>query len=73
MLTDLLFQIALATAPAGWKVPSLEEAVSFGDIDSFVNWMIENNPEREGEIRQKFETLDIEIRRNSPKKSEYEK
>lgn len=57
MFTDLLFQIALSSAPAEWKVPSLEEAVSFGDIDSFVNWIIENNPEHAEEIRMKFEAI----------------
>ena len=57
MLTDLLFQIAISSAPAGWKMPSLEEADSFGNIDSFVNWLIENNPEHTEEIRKKFEAL----------------
>lgn len=57
MLTDLLLQITLSSAPADWKLPTFEEISSFSDVDSFVKWMIENNPEREGEIRQKFKTL----------------
>ena len=58
MFTDLLFQMALSSAPAGWKVPSSADMQTINDVDSLVKWMIENNPEREGEIRQKFEALE---------------
>ena len=58
MFTDLLFQMALSSAPAGWKVPSSADMQTINDVDSLVKWMIENNPERESEIRQKFEALE---------------
>lgn len=58
MFTDLLFQMALSSAPAGWKVPSSADMQTIIDVDSLVKWMIENNPERESEIRQKFEALE---------------
>ena len=57
MLTDLLLQIALSSAPTGWKVPSSSDVASINDIESLVKWMIENNPEHADEISKKFEAL----------------
>ena len=56
MLTEALFQIVLSMAKCyGYKVPSYNESLSFCDVDSFVDWMIKNNPERKEEIEKKFE------------------
>lgn len=56
MFTELLFQIVLSMAESnGWNVPS--SGITFHNPDSFVDWMIENNPERKEEIEEKFEQL----------------
>jgi hypothetical protein len=57
MFADLLFQMALSSAPAGWKVPSSADMQTINDVDSLVKWMIESNPEHAEEISKKFEAL----------------
>ena len=54
MIIDLLFQVAQSMAKSNkWNIPSYN--TSFDSVDSFVEWMIENNPERKEEIREKLE------------------